>query len=120
MHTIEGLNELNSTLARLDRSHIRQARLDLEQLASEMKQQLAEQKIDAQTALACQQAIARHGLTIRQHLVPALDEFATMCFSIAGKDAVRVACAPITREGTGHDGKPLASIPSGFEMPDVF
>ena len=28
-------------------------------------------------------------------------------FQIAGKEALRVACAPIAREGTGHDGSLL-------------
>jgi len=53
-----------------------------EQLDGEMKQKLAESKLDPQTALICRQAVARHGLTIRQQLVPALEELAAMCFRL--------------------------------------
>lgn len=58
--------------------------------------------------------IALSGLRLLQQSIPRVKEMADRCLELAGKDAVRVACAPIQREG----GKPLPSeftLPEGYE-----
>jgi hypothetical protein len=121
MSVIDMKHELASTVARLDKSNVRQARLDLAQLEREINQQLSEKTIDAETTRACRLTVANIGLEISQYLIPALNELAVLCFEFSGKGAVRTACAAITRGGaTGHDGQPLPPIPSAFTLPDGY
>ena len=64
--------------------------------------------------LACQ------GLDLLQHSIPAITQLGERCLQIAGVSAVREACKPIVREGTGHDGKPLPPIKSRYFLPEGY
>jgi hypothetical protein len=61
--------------------------------------------------------IARAGLRLLQKAIPSLTQICEQCLEIAGKDAVRAACAPIPREGTDFFGKPCGPMPSEFTLP---
>jgi hypothetical protein len=74
----------------------------------------AEDALEAQTARLM---IARHGLKILQRTIPFLTEIGNRCLEVAGKEAVRSACAPTPREGTDYHGNPLKPIPGEFTLP---
>ncbi len=66
----------------------------------------------------CRILMARAGLTLQQKLMPVLDGIQKRALTYAGPVAVRTACADITR--IEPDGRQLAPIKSGFELPPEY
>lgn len=72
---------------------------------------------DAGDVLHARLLVARSGLRILQKAIPQLYSIGKQCLEIAGKDAVRSACAPTERPGTNHEGKPFPPEPAEFTLP---
>ena len=81
------------------------------------KKNSEEKKDDSYSVIQARVIVARTGLRLLQKALPAIEQIAAQCLEVAGRDAVRTACAPTPREGTDSFGKPFGSMPSEFTLP---
>ena len=75
---------------------------------------------DSEVQEACKVQIARRGLELEQKLIPQLQELARKILDASGGAAVRLACAPIERNSTNPEGKPIPPLDSGLTVPTRF
>jgi hypothetical protein len=81
----------------------------------------AQKKDESDDIAQSRLVIARAALRLLQQRIPQIQAVCERCLELAGKDAVRMVCTPVQREGTDWQGKPYPptapelTLPKGYE-----